>query len=99
MKLNNAEINQEFDNEKGYVDEYGVFHGVDQDEKLFKENERLLQRLTNAAQSKSNFGDVSHSMSYGLHHDNTATTEHIVDITGAAGMSASHHQVQELIKD
>lgn len=33
---------------EGYVDEQGVFHGIDQDQKLFQQNEKLLQRLTNA---------------------------------------------------
>lgn len=33
---------------EGYVDEQGIFHGIDQDQKLFQQNEKLLQRLTNA---------------------------------------------------
>lgn len=42
LKLNNPESNPELEEDQGYVDEEGVYHGVDQDEKLFKENERLL---------------------------------------------------------
>ena len=104
LKLNNIEANQELENEKGYIDEQGIFHGVDQDEKLFKENERLLQRLTNVAQTKNTFqknSDVSNAVSNANFHDNTATTDHIVDITNNSrgGMSASNAQVKELIND
>ena len=55
FKLNNGEVGQEAaqDLAEGYVDEYGVYHGVDQDEKLFQQNEKLLQRLTKAASLKS----------------------------------------------
>jgi hypothetical protein len=50
FKLNNGNIdpNAAEDIAEGYIDENGIYHGVDQDEKLFKENERLLQRLTAA---------------------------------------------------
>jgi hypothetical protein len=53
LKLNNVNSNSEIDELKGYVDAEGVFHGVDQDQQLFKENERLLARLTNAAAGKA----------------------------------------------
>lgn len=49
FKLNSKEHTDDQDQYQGYVDEEGVYHGVDQDEKLFKENEKLLQRLTNVA--------------------------------------------------
>jgi len=37
FKLNNGEVNAETaqDLAEGYVDDEGVYHGVDQDEKLF----------------------------------------------------------------
>ena len=53
LKLNNAESTNDIDNAKGYVDSDGVFHPVTEDEQLFKENERLLARLTNAASNKT----------------------------------------------
>lgn len=44
FKLNNGEIGEEAAQElaDGYVDEQGVYHGVDQDERLFQQNEKLL---------------------------------------------------------
>jgi hypothetical protein len=44
FKLNNGDIGPEAaeDLADGYVDEEGVYHGVDQDEKLFQQNEKLL---------------------------------------------------------
>ena len=44
FKLNNGNIAPEAIEElaDGYIDENGEYHGIDQDEKLFKENERLL---------------------------------------------------------
>ena len=50
FKLNNGNVdpNAAEDIAEGYINENGVYHGVDQDEKLFKENEKLLQRLTAA---------------------------------------------------
>lgn len=55
FKLNNGDIGPEAaeDLADGYVDEEGVYHGVDQDEKLFQQNEKLLQRLTKAAAIKN----------------------------------------------
>ena len=44
FKLNNGDVNAETaeDLGEGYVDDQGVYHGVDQDEKLFQANEKLL---------------------------------------------------------
>ena len=55
FKLNNGEIGEEAAQElaDGYVDAEGVYHGVDQDERLFQQNEKLLQRLTKAASLKT----------------------------------------------
>ena len=78
FKLNNGEVGQEAaeDLAEGYVDANGVYHGVDQDEKLFQQNEKLLQRLTKAASLKSNLkpGAVSDVSQYGA-NDQTSATE------------------------
>ena len=44
----------------------GAWHGVDEDEKLFKENERLLQRLT-AATAKDNGKGAKPNAADGTH--------------------------------
>jgi|DEB0MinimDraft_12_1074336.scaffolds.fasta_scaffold23492_2 hypothetical protein len=71
LKLNNAESNTEIDNAHGYVDENGEYHPVDQDEKLFKENERLMQRLTVAASKSNNLNSKS-----GTNLDQTSQWDH-----------------------
>ena len=48
LKLNGASDLDVPEDAYGYVDEQGVYHGRDQDAKLFEENERLLQRLQKA---------------------------------------------------
>jgi hypothetical protein len=49
FKLNNKTDDREEIENRGYVDEEGVYHGLDQDEKLFRQNEKLLTRLTHVA--------------------------------------------------
>lgn len=80
------DANRELEEDKGYIDEEGVFHGLDQDEKLFKDNERLLQRLTKVATKDSVFknGDMS---DHNLTHDQTTHTEHILDIQGGGNQA------------
>lgn len=76
LKLNNR--NTVIDDDlQGYVDENGVYHGVDENQKLFKDNERLLLRLTNFVNKNS---DVGNDITYGA-NDITSATENIVDIT------------------
>jgi len=93
MKLNNQESNQEIENQNGYVDENGTYHPVDQDEKLFKENEKLMQRLTVAA-SKNTL--KSNNMDQTSQWDHTRTSEAILDITSKASKQA---QVQEMVQN
>ena len=110
FKLNNGQINDDAAEElaEGYLDENGVYHGIDQDEKLFKENERLLQRLTvatNAENKRRLNSDVNElSPGYGNQStnlaDQTAHTD-IVNITGpgaGSGISNANPQVRELIQ-
>ena len=90
LKHNDTNANKELEEDQGYIDENGVFHGLDQDEKLFKENERLLTRLTNVA-NKEGFKnpDVSGTVSNSnIAHDMTSNTEHIVDIQGSQEKNA-----------
>ena len=85
---------------EGYVDEQGVFHGIDQDQKLFQQNEKLLQRLTNAVdrdnkgRPNADFAGTEENAA-----DNTAHTD-IINISSAnqedAG-GATNAQVKELI--
>jgi hypothetical protein len=95
FKLNNGQIAEDAaeDFAEGYVDENGVYHGIDQDEKLFKENERLLQRLT-AATAKEN-GKLARPNPDGTHMgtnagDQTAYTD-IINIS-SNGQGASDGQ-------
>jgi hypothetical protein len=87
LKLNNVDSNQEIEEERGYIDDYGIYHGVDQDEKLFKENERLLQRLTNVVTKQAGTvslknADMTISGSNNNYNDMTAHTDHnIVNIS------------------
>ena len=55
-----------------------MYHGVDQDEKLFQQNEKLLQRLTKAASLKTGLkpGVVNDASQYGAGaNDQTSATE------------------------
>jgi hypothetical protein len=90
--------NSELDREKGYRDENGEWHGVDQDEKLFKENEKLLERLTNAAH-KHNMGyKLAADQSHSRMNDVTvaSASERIIDISHN---SRSRTQVKDLAQD
>lgn len=84
----------------GYVDEQGVYHGIDEDQKLFQQNEKLLQRLTNAVYRDSkgrpnaDFADAEENVG-----DNTAHTD-IINISSANQedtSGATNAQVKELI--
>lgn len=102
LKLNNATSGAEIDFSEGYVDEEGVFHPIDQDEKLFKENERLLTRLTLAANkgaSKKNLDMTSMSKSQ-FNGDMTSNTEGIINISNNdMNPSSNKAKVMELIQD
>lgn len=85
---------------EGYVDEQGVFHGLDQDQKLFQQNEKLLQRLTNAVYRESkgrpnaDFAGTEENAA-----DNTNHTD-IINISSANQEDAggvTNAQVKELI--
>ena len=93
FKLNSKDHTDDQDQYQGYVDEEGVYHGVDQDEKLFKENEKLLQRLTNvASQGKKTQYQADNGQ------DMTNHTEGIIDISnGNAGPSAENAEIKDLI--
>jgi len=77
-----AAVTEDFS--EGYIDEQGVFHGLDQDQKLFQQNEKLLQRLTNAvyrdgkARLNADFAASGMDENAG---DNTAHTD-IINISG-----------------
>lgn len=107
LKLNNAEINREIEEENGYIDEEGIYHPINMDEKMFKENERLLQRLTLAVSSdgpkplKMNINEQSQ-----MGGDMTANTDQIIDISSnyggggqGNGPSSTNPEVKELIQE
>jgi len=94
LKLNNVDSGQEMEQRQGWVDEEGLYHPVSEDERLFKDNERLLQRLTNAV-SKGSITKPGEAQDMSYAADMTANTDGIIDIS-AGGQKAL---VKELISE
>ena len=108
LKLNNMDVNREVEEENGFIDDEGIYHPINLDEKMFKENERLLQRLTLAVGSDGpkplktmNINEQSQ-----MGGDMTANTDQIIDISSShggpgqgAGPSTTNPEVKELIQE
>ena len=97
LKLNNIDSGMDFEQRQGWVDEEGLYHPVSEDERLFKENERLLQRLTNAVSKGSlKRPGESQEMSYA---DMTAHTDGIIDISAPGHKALVKELISEHVND